>query len=66
MTSAATTDQMFLIPPGPARLCSADLLLYGYHYLASRAPQAAAGAAVIYETGTVVDLVPAGCRRSLA
>ena len=53
-----------LIPPGPARPCSADLLLCRHHYLASRAALAGAGAAVIDETGTVVDPVPAGCRRS--
>jgi len=53
-----------LIPPGPARPSSADLLLCGHHYLASRSALASAGAAVIDETGTVVDPVPAGCRRS--
>ena len=53
-----------LIPPGPARQSPADLLLCGHHYRVSRAALAAAGAAVIDETGTVVDSVPAGCRRS--
>jgi hypothetical protein len=41
---------------GPAR--SVDLLLCGHHYLASRAALAAAGAAVIDQTGAVADLVP--------
>lgn len=53
-----------LIPPGPARPRSVDLLLRGHHYLAPRAALTAIGAAVIDVTGTVVELAPAGCQRS--
>ena len=53
-----------LIPPGPARAFSADLLLCGHHYLASRAALAAVGASVIDGTSTVADPLPAGWRRS--
>jgi lysylphosphatidylglycerol synthetase-like protein (DUF2156 family) len=53
-----------LIPPAPARPHSADLLLCGHHYLASRAALAAVGASVIDETGEVVDTEPVGCQRS--
>jgi len=53
-----------LIPPGPARPYSADLLLCGHHYLASRAALTAVGAAVIDETGTVTELVAAGYQGS--
>jgi hypothetical protein len=53
-----------VIPPGPGRPRSADLLLCGHHYLASRAALAAVGASVIDVTGTVMDPVPAGCQRS--
>jgi len=54
-----------VIPPGPGRPRSADLLLCGHHYLASRAALAAVGASVIDVTGTVVvDPVPAGSQRS--
>jgi hypothetical protein len=53
-----------VIPPGPGRPRSADLLLCGHHYLASRANLAAVGASVIDVTGTVMDPVPAGCQRS--
>lgn len=55
-----------LIPPGIARSNPADLLLCGHHYLTSRAALAAAGAAVIDETGEVVEPVLAvtqGARR---
>jgi hypothetical protein len=55
-----------LIPPGPARPYSADLLLCGHHYLASRAALAAVGAEVIEETGAMADPVLAGCRGSRA
>ena len=48
-----------LLPPAPARPHSVDLLLCGHHYLVSRTALAAADAAVIDQTGAVVDLVPA-------
>ena len=48
-----------LLPPAPARPHSVDLLLCGHHYLVSRAALVSAGAAVIDQTGAVVDLVPA-------
>ena len=47
-----------LIPPGFARPHSADLLLCGHHYLASRGALAAIGAAVIDETGAVLEPAP--------
>ncbi len=47
-----------LIPPASARRHSADLLLCGHHYLASRVALAAVGAVVIDETGTVLELAP--------
>jgi hypothetical protein len=55
-----------LIPPGPARPHSVDLLLCGHHYLASRAALAIVGAAVIDMTGAVLHPVPAGCEGSRA
>src|SRR5271166_5773201 len=48
-----------LIPPTFARPHSVDLLLCGHHYLASRAALGTVGAAVIDETGTVVEPAPA-------
>ena len=48
-----------LLPPAPARPHPVDLLLCGHHYLVSRAALVSAGAAVIDQTGAVVDLVPA-------
>ena len=47
-----------VIPPGPGRPRSADLLLCGHHYLASQAALAAVGASVNDVTGTVVDPAP--------
>jgi len=44
-----------LLPPTSARPHTADLLLCGHHYLQSRDALAAAGAAVIDETGTLVN-----------
>lgn len=55
-----------VIPAGPGRPRSADLLLRGHHYLASQAALAAVGASVMDVMGTVVDPVPAGCQRSQA
>jgi len=48
-----------LLPPTSARPHTVDLLLCGHHYLTSRDALAAVGAAVIDETGTIVDPVPA-------
>ena len=44
-----------LIPPGSARPYTADLLLCGHHYLASRAALAAVNAVAIDETGAVLE-----------
>jgi hypothetical protein len=44
-----------LIPPGPARPHSVDLLLCGHHYLVSRAALGAANAVAIDETGSVLE-----------
>ena len=44
-----------LLPPASARPHTVDLLLCGHQYLTSRDALAAAGAAVIDETGTLVD-----------
>jgi hypothetical protein len=48
-----------LIPPAVARPHSADLLLCGHHYVASRAALAAIRAVVLDETGAVVRPVSA-------
>jgi hypothetical protein len=53
-----------LIPPVPARPHPVDLFLCRHHYMVSRAALAAIGAAVVDGTGTVLDPVSAGCRRS--
>jgi hypothetical protein len=47
-----------LIPPASGRRHPTDLLLCGHHYRTSRAALAAIGAAVIDQTGAVVDPVP--------
>jgi hypothetical protein len=60
-----------LIPPAPARPHSADLLLCGHHYQASRAALATAGALIINDQrsgGTIIteyelgDPVPSDAR----
>ena len=48
------------MPPTSARPHTVDLLLRGHHYLTFREALAAAGAAVIDETDTVMDQAPAG------
>jgi hypothetical protein len=48
-----------LLPPNSTRPHTVDLLLCGHHYLTSRDALAAVGAAVIDETGTIVDPAPA-------
>jgi hypothetical protein len=49
---------MVLIPPASEHRHPVDLLLYGHHYLTSKAALAAAGAVVMDETGAIVDPAP--------
>jgi hypothetical protein len=49
---------MVLIPPASEHRHPVDLLLYGHHYLTSKAALAAAGAVVMDETRAIVDPAP--------